>query len=302
MSVTFVPEEGKRVPTIQDLKNLQVTNNRVVNVDGYNSSGDGGGGTFVWKDNLDQNQADGGIFFESTRENRGLWKRVIQSERKVNVKWYGAVGDGETDDSTPLERVWTHINNKGGGVLIFPDGNYLVKNELEFTGSNGLVIDGFGYNNSNIISQNLDNGLKFDGGTGIEIRNLTVEGETGNQGILSSFRFENCSKVILSNCFAKNSGANFNFSDCENVTLNNCEVGEVIMRSQSTSIPQGNGVIADNTSVRVQNLTSTTNIPDADVTDVSNGGEVIQIDRKLFVDTSGPTGGEDGDIFFVLES
>lgn len=49
------------------------------------------------------------------------------SERAVNVKWYGAVGDGVTDDTTAIQNA---ITNNDGRTVYFPPGEYKITSTL----------------------------------------------------------------------------------------------------------------------------------------------------------------------------
>lgn len=54
----------------------------------------------------------------------GAWVRRYPGE--INVKWFGAKGDGSTDDTTAIQRGLNYINTIGGGTLYFPEGSYKV--------------------------------------------------------------------------------------------------------------------------------------------------------------------------------
>ena len=59
----------------------------------------------------------------------------------VNVKDYGAVGDGSTDDLDAIQAAFTEITERGGGTLVFPvsDGNYNVSETLYFKTAGGSL-------------------------------------------------------------------------------------------------------------------------------------------------------------------
>ncbi|WP_299675350.1 hypothetical protein [uncultured Dokdonia sp.] len=73
--------------TIHDVCGTDVTTAIVL---GYYTKGDGGGGIFVYNPSLDNpdvdGEGDGGLVFDG-------WKRSV-IDRGVNVKWFGARGDG----------------------------------------------------------------------------------------------------------------------------------------------------------------------------------------------------------------
>jgi len=53
------------------------------------------------------------------------------SKAVFNVKEYGAKGDGSTDDQPAIQTVIELANQKGGGIIYFPPGNYLVKSSIQ---------------------------------------------------------------------------------------------------------------------------------------------------------------------------
>lgn len=49
----------------------------------------------------------------------------------VNVKDFGSVGDGTTDDTTSIQSAITFLVNKGGGTLYFPKGAYGISSTIQ---------------------------------------------------------------------------------------------------------------------------------------------------------------------------
>jgi len=71
------------------------------------------------------------------------------ADRAVNVKWFGAVGDGVTDDTKALQDALASLGDSGG-LVFFPAGTYLY-NETLVIGS-GQTIAGVGcYNGSTLL-------------------------------------------------------------------------------------------------------------------------------------------------------
>src|SRR5882757_373366 len=84
--------------TISDLK-VQIGNsNARVNVLGYATPGDGGGGQFYW-DTTSTSADNAGTIFQVTGVTTGRWKRSV-SGTSLNVLWFGAVGDDLTVHSS----------------------------------------------------------------------------------------------------------------------------------------------------------------------------------------------------------
>lgn len=61
-----------------------------------------------------------------------------------NIRDFGAVGDGRTDDTTAIRSALAYIASRNGGTLRFPDGDYIVTESLalpsgiKIVGTNGL--------------------------------------------------------------------------------------------------------------------------------------------------------------------
>ncbi|MDI1303005.1 MAG: hypothetical protein PSX71_13960 [bacterium] len=124
---------------------------QVVQVAGRITAGDGGGGTFRW-DNASTEATNGGTVFAVAGVTTGRWIRVLSGT--LSVKFFGAAGDGVTDDYTALLYAATYINSVGKGILLFPPGDYFIGryttatngviNPLTFIGCKGLQIVGNG--------------------------------------------------------------------------------------------------------------------------------------------------------------
>lgn len=97
--------------------------------------GTGVDGQFRW----DANSAlppNGGTVFQSSDGGAGRWLRVYAD--KTNVKWFGAAGDGKTDDTAAITSAIAAA--KDGSTLFFPIGSYpitstiTVKRNINFLG------------------------------------------------------------------------------------------------------------------------------------------------------------------------
>src|SRR5438128_606669 len=113
------------VGTLADLRALTaVSGNADVTVRGYYAAGDGGGGQFYWDPNSTEND-DGGItIVPASNPSSGRWKRSLQSE--INVKWFGAVGDGVVVDTPPIQAALDYVRVRGGGKVFIPAGRYFL--------------------------------------------------------------------------------------------------------------------------------------------------------------------------------
>lgn len=116
------------------------TSKAVAIVGGYYAPGDGGGGVFYWSNASGTD--DGGTFIvpngsaEAGSTGTG-WKRIYNGS--LNVKWFGAKGDGTTRDDPAIQLAINAAaaedftgtpTRSGAGVVYFPSGSYVVDTPL----------------------------------------------------------------------------------------------------------------------------------------------------------------------------
>lgn len=160
------------VNSISDLKNIIGTNSTsVIQVLGYYTPGDGGGGLFYWDTNSTE-EDDGGIIIEtSLTVLSGRWTRSFTGA--VNVKWFGAKGNGVTDDTNALQKA---IDSDISVYL--PEGLFLISFGLNISKS----IDFYGAGKNSVIFTNLNSfSLLFISSDNIKIYNLSFVGGADNE-------------------------------------------------------------------------------------------------------------------------
>lgn len=89
---------------------------------GYYAPGDGGGGDFYW-DSGSSATVDNGVIFQVSGITTGRWVRLYNGT--LNPRYYGAKGDGTTDDTTAFNSCFANVYASG---IYVPDGNYIVQN------------------------------------------------------------------------------------------------------------------------------------------------------------------------------
>lgn len=134
---------------VADVDPLLVPTYARVDVLGYNSAGDGGGGS-VRRVLTSSGTTNLGTFFASTANATYAWERVTTGEA-INAKWFGAKGDSVTDDTAALDaaRDWIADSVRTSGVsttLYLPRGNYL--HSGSFTLSDQIILKGDGLETS----------------------------------------------------------------------------------------------------------------------------------------------------------
>jgi hypothetical protein len=177
---------------------------QVAIVFGYNTPGDGGGGVFYW-DYTSRETADGGTIFQVSPVNTvcklpittGRWIRIYSGP--LNVKWFGATGNGTTDDTSAIQNTFNAAAATGSSVF-FPHSSYKVTAPIQvlFYGTSlnlhghilgeGEATQLFGYNigAGRAVLEILGNGNLTSGApnyyltaANIEVSNLSVNQGTG---------------------------------------------------------------------------------------------------------------------------
>jgi hypothetical protein len=94
---------------------------------GYSVSGDGGDGVFKYDSASVETENSGMVVAPSVGS--GRWKRLVPGGR-WSVKWFGAKGDGATDDTATIFLATEWAYAQGGGLVYFPTGTYVVTRRI----------------------------------------------------------------------------------------------------------------------------------------------------------------------------
>jgi len=108
---------------------------------GFYAPGDGGGGVFYWDSSSVATPDIGTIVQPTATVGAGRWIRMFSGP--VNIKWFGAKGDGATDDFTALDGgVQYAVTNDV--TLYLPEGTYYIPNtdSIRFSGNLSMTGDG----------------------------------------------------------------------------------------------------------------------------------------------------------------
>lgn len=128
-----IGENAINAITFDNIAQLKLNSNiGRIDVLGYYTKGDGGGGTFYW-DSTSTEADNGGTIIQATGITTGRWKRPKSSV--INVKQFGAKGDGIADDWYSIQISIVYAKNNGLSVYI-PDGKYIISKTIFATASN----------------------------------------------------------------------------------------------------------------------------------------------------------------------
>lgn len=116
---------------VTDLRNSVPKLSVAVDVHGYSSAGDGGGGLF-WYDPNSKLTDNGGTVIKTSV---GCWLRIYTGP--VSVKWFGAKGDGIANDTAAIQAAVDMCALDGHGTVYFPTGTYLIRSTIFFGDKTG---------------------------------------------------------------------------------------------------------------------------------------------------------------------
>lgn len=197
------------------------------------------GNTYIsLKDRLDHSDDTVGNLKEFNVPGNSLIEKLTNEfiSRAVNVKHYGAKGDGKTDDTSAVKAAVSVVESKGGGVVFFPKGDYLINGLIELT-SNIHILGDLGTiirktltsNEVYVFVTGKTKGTKGYGGgaKNISFSNIDFMGylQGDSRKSLSitlnhaeNVRFENCRFI---NCITN--GHAIDLAGCNDVDIYNCQ-------------------------------------------------------------------------------
>lgn len=122
--------DAKQIQTIADLRDVEGFDGASVQVLGYYESGDGGGGPVrVWKHSgVAGTYVDNGgsIIVPTGGDGSAAW--LWDHSGPVNVKWFGAKGDGVSDDTVAIQNSVEKFKS-----VIIPQGIYKITSGIDFS-------------------------------------------------------------------------------------------------------------------------------------------------------------------------
>ncbi len=122
----------------------------------------------------------------------------------LNVKSYGAVGNGTTNDTAAFQCAVDAAAAAGGGVILVPAGNYLISGTI-YVASHGITIQGMGSHTSVLVvpSNTTQDMIRYTHSLSCSIKNLTIQ---TNGPAASAGRAIHCyiSDVLIENLWIVN--------------------------------------------------------------------------------------------------
>jgi parallel beta-helix repeat protein len=129
----------------------------------------------------------------------------LDGGNSFNVKAFGAVGDGTTNDSSSIQSAINAVVNAGGGVVLIPKGKYLINTSVTITGPNVTIL-GEGTGKTTLLAG-------YDGQS-------TLSSGTGRPGLISFFHTSN----PTNNCFVESLSIDLQFKATSGISFFACNV------------------------------------------------------------------------------
>lgn len=245
--------------------------------------------------------------FREFESNLSYMERVYNenAERGVNAKWFGAKGDGVSDDTVAIQNAIDSLNN--GGTIYFPKGEYLIektiylKSNIRLMGDSantilkketaGNAFDATNLHNISVESLNVENTnnggifFKFKGTNNIYISNINIKGignvaytegisirEGDNATIVNSYF-----KGTTGHCVAVGTNTLSPVGKCENITVDNCIFEDFGTIDGGMGIDVSGGVYPDGSFEEVKNV----RISNSTFKNGNSNGLKIQIVKDL---------------------
>lgn len=203
-----------KITNIAQLRTRKGTTNALVSTLGYYTASDGGENTFQWN-NSSVLSDNGGSVIAVTGVATGRWISVSST---VNLRQFGAKGDGTTNDTTAVAAAIATTK-----PVFIPTGTYILTSNLVLNSNQQLYGEGTG----SVLKAGAD-GLRdlvgINGKTNVTVSNFKIDGGGQTTNVFTGFKYcfgvtvYNSSNITIENltidkCGIARSGSNATIMD-----------------------------------------------------------------------------------------
>lgn len=240
-TVTEIPDSSltQVVTSIAALRALAVPSGAVTYlVKGYYTAADGGGGVFVW-DSASSTADNDGTVIELDAGGTGRFKRLYSGA--LNVKWFGAKGDGSTDDTNAIQAAV----DTGLDVFIPATEDYYEISANILVAASGQTIFGSGKLSYIYQTHATNAAIKAVSKARVTVRDLriTPPGAQASNKDGSACTFDTCTFSVMRNIHVSYNGTTQNngliLADSDDCAILDCETEGANMPDGSLSSAGG---------------------------------------------------------------
>ena len=151
-------------------------------------------------------------------------KPVGKGEIVVNVRDYGAKGDGVSDDLNAFTQAIRDASNAGGGTLFLPPGTYNLSANPKAV--DNLSVSGYGATMTRGFSGLSDRGRGYGAGPrNVSISGIRFLGSFTDSRRVVGMEWHHAQNLVVENCTFEQAiswGHTFDLQGCDGVTIRNC--------------------------------------------------------------------------------
>ena len=155
---------------------------------------------------------------------------VDAAKTVANVKDYGAVGDGTTDDTAAVQAALDAVYNAGGGTVIFPPATYfmnmygVIRSHTTIEGAGATFVKKVGQGSTAVFATLGGPGYGA-GAKNVTIRNLRLKGDFAAKRQIGLIGAHHVDDLLIENCVFEEAhigGHIMDLQGCRRVTIRNC--------------------------------------------------------------------------------
>lgn len=154
---------------------------------------------------------------------------VLRSRAPLNVKDYGARGDGVGDDAAAIQAAITAATGVGGGAVFFPQGVYRVGTRIALAPKVNLLGSGREFTTiraSAGVSTSVLIGLSGDAITDVRIRDLRLDGDYSSSALsLAGIQITNGARIVVQDVAVTNvAKGGILYTTCTDSDVLDCDI------------------------------------------------------------------------------
>jgi parallel beta-helix repeat protein len=179
--------------------------NAQVSTAGYTTAGDGGGNRFYWSSTSTAADNNGTIIKPDLIPTGSPGRWLALDARTVNVRAFGARGDGVNDDTAAIQKT-VDFAKLSGAEILFDRGTFILANLVTIDPANQLSLRGAG-KGLTVLKGSISTGgaatiFLFSNGSNFSIRGITFDNNNNTVGsspvqtyVCNDFTFADCAFI-----------------------------------------------------------------------------------------------------------